>query len=92
MVHKPINTDTHRETTNGERTTPYGFSCGYVKRVGDNDYPSATLDKQGCYNIRGFDRERVRFWVQFEYLTEARKYLAKFAKDNGLTIRTTILP
>jgi len=83
-----INNDTHRSTPNGDRVTYYGFCCGYVERVGDRDYPHATLDKQGCYNIRGFDGNRERFWYQYEYLTEARKHLAKFAKEHGETITT----
>ena len=83
-----INNDTHRSTPNGDRVTYYGFCCGFVENVGDQDYPRATLDKQGCYNIRGFDGNRKHFWDQYEYLTEARKQLAKFAKEHGKTITT----
>ena len=83
-----INNDTHRSTPNGDRVTYYGFCCGYVEKVGGNDYPRATLKKNGCYHVQGFDGTNTRFWYEYEYLTEARKHLAKFAKEHGETITT----
>ena len=83
-----INNDTHRSTPNGDRVTYYGFCCGYVETAGRKDYPSATLKKDGCYHVLGFDGTRTRFWHSFDYLTEARKFLAKFAKEHGEKITT----
>lgn len=75
-----INTDLHRETRDGREVTFYGFCCGYDMRIGaDNSGPRATLLKDGCYHLRGFDANGDHFWDSFDYLADARRAFAKFS-------------
>jgi hypothetical protein len=75
-----INNELHRETRDGREVTAYGFACGYDQRVGsDNSVPRATLLKEGCYHLRGFDANGNHFWDSFDYLADARRAFAKFS-------------
>jgi hypothetical protein len=73
-----------RKKLNYWHVTAQGFACGYVERFGD--WPNCrgsfgTLSKEGCYHVKGYDVQGEHFWLTFNYLTEARRAFAKYARQ-----------
>jgi hypothetical protein len=66
------------------QVTVYGFACGYDERFGDwqNGRGSyGMLYKAGCYHVTGRDSEGEHFWATFNYLGQARRAFAKYARQ-----------
>lgn len=62
--------------TKGGWLTKYSLACGYIESLEVDSDNRLTLEKDGCYHVKGFI-EGVHVWECFGTWTEARKFFIK---------------
>ena len=61
--------------------TMYDFGCGYVKRYGKEEFPSATIFRElNSWHVKGFDVAHVHFWEIFDTIKEARSFAKRITR------------
>ena len=60
--------------------TGYSFTCGYVERYGEEDFPRATIYREpNNYHVKGYTSEGAHFWEVFTSVSEARRFAKRAA-------------